>query len=104
MSNENVKNTVEKLASDIQDFIKATASVVTEKANETRTRVEDSLKVAQEKINAVQESVKDKGATAARVTHEYVQTNPWTAVAMGVSAGFILGVGFAAGAILRRKD
>ncbi len=104
LNTERLMNELKTLASDVQDLVRATASVVTDKATEARTRVETSLKNAQGKINEVQENVKDKSAAAAKVAHDYVQENPWTAVSIGISAGFFLGVGFAAGAFLRRRD
>ena len=55
---------VKILTKDVQDLLKATASVVGEKAAEARVKVEDSLKAAQEKLAVVQENVKAKGKEA----------------------------------------
>lgn len=110
-SNSNTSATREKLVEDVkvltkdvQDLLKATASVVGEKASEARVRVEESLKVAQEKLATVQDTVKAKGKEAVAVTDEYVRENPWNAVGIAAGVGFLLGLGFAAGTFLRRRD
>ena len=95
---------VKVLTKDVQDLLKATASVVGEKASEARVKVEESLKVAQGKLVNVQESVKVKGREAVAATDEYVRDNPWNAVGIAAGVGFLLGLGFAAGTFLRRRD
>ncbi len=95
---------VKVLTKDVQDLLKATASVVGEKAADARVKVEESLKVAQDKLSVVQENVKAKGREAAAVTDEYVRDNPWNAVGIAAGVGFLLGIGFAAGTFLRRRD
>ena len=92
------------LAKDVQELLKATTSVVGDKASEARLRVQDSLKVAQDKLSDVQESVKAKGQEAFSATDGYVRDNPWNAVGIAAGIGFLLGIGFSAGAFLRRRD
>jgi ElaB/YqjD/DUF883 family membrane-anchored ribosome-binding protein len=78
--------------------------VVSDKAAEARVKVQDSLKVAQDKLGEVQENVKTKGQEAFTVTDSYVRDNPWNAVGIAAGVGFLLGIGFTAGAFLRRSD
>lgn len=92
------------LSKDVQELLKATASVVGDKAADARVRVQDSLKIAQEKLGDVQESMKAKGQEAFAATDGYVRDNPWNAVGIAAGIGFILGIGFSAGAFLRRRD
>jgi ElaB/YqjD/DUF883 family membrane-anchored ribosome-binding protein len=92
------------LSKDVQDLLKVTASVVGEKASEARGKVEESLKLAQEKLATVQDSVRVKGREAVTATDEYVRDNPWNAVGIAAGIGFLLGIGFSAGAFLRRRD
>jgi ElaB/YqjD/DUF883 family membrane-anchored ribosome-binding protein len=66
--------------------------------------VQDSLKTAQDKLSDVHESVKAKGQEAFTATDGYVRENPWNAVGIAAGIGFILGIGFSAGAFLRRRD
>ena len=95
---------VKVLTKDVQELLKATASVVGEKAAEARLKVEDSLKVAQDKLAVVHENVRAKGQEAFAATDGYVRDNPWNAVGIAAGIGFLLGIGFSAGAFLRRRD
>ncbi len=95
---------VKILSKDVQELLKATASVVGDKAAEARERVQESLKIAQDKLSVVQDNVKAKGQEAFSATDSYVRDNPWNAVGIAAGVGFILGIGFSAGAFLRRSD
>jgi ElaB/YqjD/DUF883 family membrane-anchored ribosome-binding protein len=96
---------VKVLAKDVQELLKATASVVGDKAAEARVRVEESLKVAQDKLSVAHENVKAKGQQAFSAADGYVRDNPWNAVGIAAGVGFVLGIGFSAGAFLRsRRD
>ncbi len=95
---------VKVLSKDVQELLKATASVVGDKAAEARVKVQDSLKIAQEKLSDVHGQVKAKGQEAFSATDGYVRDNPWNAVGIAAGIGFILGIGFSAGAFLRRRD
>ena len=101
---EKLVEDVKVLTKDVQELLKATATVVGEKAAEARVKVEESLKVAQDKLAVVQDSVKARGREAVAVTDEYVRDNPWGAVSIAAGVGFLLGLGFAAGTFLRRRD
>ena len=104
-SRDKLVEDVKVLSKDVQELLKATASVVGEKAAEARVKVQDSLKVAQEKLNVVQDNMKSKGQEAFTVTDGYVRDNPWNAVGIAAGIGFVLGIGFSAGAFLRsRRD
>ncbi len=111
MSNQNSHVTREKLIedvrvliADVQELLKVTTSVVGDKASEARVRVQDSLKVAQDKLGEHYETVRAKGQEAFAATDGYVRDNPWNAVGIAAGIGFILGIGFSAGALLRRRD
>ena len=92
------------LSKDVQDLLKETASVVGDKATVARGKVEESLRSVQDKLVVAQESVKAKGKEAITATDEYVRDNPWNAVGIATGVGFLLGIGFAAGTFLRRRD
>ena len=95
---------VKVLSKDVQELLKVTASVVGDKAAEARVRVQDSLKIAQDKLSVAQDQMKAKGQEAFSVTDGYVRDNPWNAVGIAAGIGFLLGIGFSAGAFLRRRD
>ena len=92
------------LSKDVQDLLKATASVVGEKAAEARVKVQDSLKTAQEKLSEVHENMHAKGREAFTASDTYVRDNPWNAVGIAAGVGFLVGVVFSAAAFARRGD
>ncbi len=92
------------LAKDVQELLKVTTSGWSDKASDARSRVQDSLKVAQDKLSEAHGHVKAKGQEAFDATHGYVTENPWNAVGIAAGIGFILGIGFSAGVFLRRRD
>jgi ElaB/YqjD/DUF883 family membrane-anchored ribosome-binding protein len=103
-SRDKLVEDVKVLTRDVQELLKATASVVGEKAADARGKVQESLKIAQEKLATVHASAKDKGQQAFVATDGYVRDNPWNAVGVAAGVGFLLGLGFAAGTFLRRSE
>jgi ElaB/YqjD/DUF883 family membrane-anchored ribosome-binding protein len=95
---------VKILAKDVQELLKATASVVGDKAAEARVKVEESLKLAQDKLSDTHGHVKAQGQEAFSATDSYVRDNPWNAVGIAAGVGFILGIGFSAGAFMRSRN
>jgi ElaB/YqjD/DUF883 family membrane-anchored ribosome-binding protein len=104
VTREKLVDDVKILIKDVQELLKATTSVVGDKAGEARSKVQDSLKVAQDKLGEHYETVRAKGQEAFSATDGYVRDNPWNAVGIAAGIGFILGIGFSAGAFLRRRD
>jgi ElaB/YqjD/DUF883 family membrane-anchored ribosome-binding protein len=92
------------LSKDVQELLKVTASVVSDKASEARVKVQDSLKIAQDKLSEVHEQVHAKGREAFAASDTYVRDNPWNAVGVAAGVGFLLGVVFSAAAFSRRSD
>ena len=105
VSRDKLIEDVKVLTKDVQELLKATASVVGDKAADARVRVEESLRVAQDKLAVAKESAVAKGQEAFSATDVYVRDNPWNAVGIAAGIGFLLGIGFSAGAFLRsRRD
>lgn len=103
VSRDKLVEDVKILTKDVQELLKATASVVGDRAADARVKVQDSLKVAQEKLAQASVTAKDKGQAAFNATDVYVRDNPWNAVGVAAGIGFLLGLGFAAGTFLRRS-
>jgi ElaB/YqjD/DUF883 family membrane-anchored ribosome-binding protein len=103
-SRDKLVEDVKVLTKDVQELLKATASVVGERTAEARGKVQESLKVAQEKLSQVHAAARDKGQQAFNATDGYVRDNPWNAVGVAAAVGFLLGLGFAAGTFLRSQD
>src|SRR5579871_2486919 len=103
-SRDKLIDDVKVLTKDVQELLKATASVVGERAADARGKVQESLKIAQEKLAQVHATAKDKGQQAFNATDVYVRDNPWNSVGVAAALGFLLGLGFAAGTFLRRSE
>ena len=103
-SRDKLIDDVKVLTKDVQELLKATASVVGERASDARGKVQESLKVAQEKLAVASAAAKDKGQQAFNATDVYVRDNPWNAVGVAAGIGFLLGLGFAAGTFLRSSE
>ena len=101
---EKLLEDVKVLTKDVQELLKATASVVSEKAADARSRVQESLKIAQSKLGTAHEAAKAKGAEAAAVTDEYVRDNPWNAVGIAAGLGLLIGLVIAASTFGSRSD
>ena len=104
VTKEKLAEDLKVVSKDLQELIKATASVIGEKAADARAKVVESLKVAQDKLSVVPETVKAKSKEAAAVTDKYVRDNPWNAVGIAAGVGVLLGLGLAAAVSLRRRD
>jgi ElaB/YqjD/DUF883 family membrane-anchored ribosome-binding protein len=104
VTREKVYDDVKVLVKDVQELLKATTSVVGDKATEARSRVQDHLKVVQDKLGDHYETVRSKGQEAFNTTDGYVRDNPWNAVGIAAGIGFLLGISFSAAALLRNRD
>ena len=89
----------EKLASDLrvvvddaEELLRATAGQMGEKAVVARERIQESLRVAKDKLARVEEIVIDKSKAAARATDDYVHDHPWGAVGIATAVGLVIGM------------
>jgi ElaB/YqjD/DUF883 family membrane-anchored ribosome-binding protein len=103
-SQEKLVEDFKVLGKDVQELVKATASVVGERAADARVKARDSLKVVQDKLARVSALAKDQGQVAFTATDGYVRDNPWTAVGIASGIGFLLGLGFASATFARSSD
>lgn len=83
---------------DAEAVLKETAGDLGEKAVAARGRLQEGLKVARERLVALEKSVVEKTKQAAQVTDQYVKENPYK------TAAFCFGVGVLVGILLRRRD
>jgi ElaB/YqjD/DUF883 family membrane-anchored ribosome-binding protein len=85
------------VAQDVEALLRATASQTVEKLSEARTRAEESLRSARERLTEASDEIADRTRVAATAADEYVRDNPWHAV--GIAAG----IGLAVGLLLARR-
>ena len=89
----------DKLASDLriviadaEELLRLTAGQVGEKAVVARERIQESLRVAKDKLARAEEVVIDKTKAAARATDDYVHDHPWSAVGIAGAIGLVIGM------------
>lgn len=89
---EKLTQDLQTLIGDVEALLKATATQAGETVNEARTRAEESLRNAKERLaDAHAEGLEDLRALAGN-TELYVRDNPWQSLALAAGAGIVLGV------------
>ena len=73
-------------------MLRVTAGQMGEKAVVARERIQESLRVAKDKLARVEDAVIDKTKAAARATDDYVHDHPWGAVGIGTAIGLVIGM------------
>jgi ElaB/YqjD/DUF883 family membrane-anchored ribosome-binding protein len=76
---------------DGEALLRATEGQVGEKVAEARARAEESLGSARERLQEARGDLGASARSAAQSADVYVRENPWTAVAVAVGIGFLLG-------------
>lgn len=77
---------------DAEALLKATSAQTGEKIQEVRARAEESLRVAKERLTAVEEEALRRARELADATEEYVRDNPWQSVGIAAGVGLVLGL------------
>lgn len=76
---------------DAEALLRATEGQAGEKIAEIRAHAEETLGSARERLHDAGAEVGTRARSAARSTDTYVRENPWTAVAVAVGIGYLLG-------------
>ncbi len=84
-------NDLGTLADDARALVAATADVAGEKVGEARERVAAALENARE----IAARVRDRAVASAKAADQAVHESPYTAIAIGVGVGAIVGYLFA---------
>lgn len=77
---------------DAEELLRATTGATGERLAAARTRAEETLRSAREKLAHLDDAVIDQAKEAARSADEYVRKNPWGAVGIAAVAGLLVGV------------
>lgn len=91
------RNDMKSLVKDAQELFLEATSVTADKADELRNKGLNLLESALAKAQDVQAVTIEAGKEIAVSTNDYVQENPWKAIA--ISAG----IGLLVGALIARK-
>lgn len=90
-----VRNDVNTLISEAQDLFKEAASTTASKADDLRAKAMSLLEDAAARAQAVQSSAIASGKELVANTDDYVNQNPWRAVAISTAVGLIAGLAVA---------
>ena len=89
---EKGRSDLRNVLSDMEDYLRATASQTGEKIGALRERLQDQMQRAKERLADTREVVVDKTKEAARATDDYVHENPWHAVGVAAAVGLVIGL------------
>lgn len=92
ISREKLTSDLRIVIADAEELLRATAGQMGEKAVVARERIQESLRVAKDKLSRAEEAMVDKTKAAARVTDDYVHDHPWSAVGIAAGVGLVLGL------------
>jgi ElaB/YqjD/DUF883 family membrane-anchored ribosome-binding protein len=92
VSREKLASDLRVVVADAEELLRATAGQMGEKAVVARERIQESLRVAKDKLSRVEEAVVDKTKAAARATDDYVHEHPWGAVGIAAAVGLVIGM------------
>jgi ElaB/YqjD/DUF883 family membrane-anchored ribosome-binding protein len=92
VSREKLASDLKVVVADAEELLRATAGQMGEKAVVARERIQESLRVAKDKLARVEEAVVDKTKAAARATDDYVHDHPWGAVGIAAAVGLVIGM------------
>ncbi len=80
------------VVADAEALLKASAGQGGEALAAVRSRVEESLAAAKEKMIDAEEELLIKTKAAAKATDEYVHDHPWNAVGIAAGVGLLVGL------------
>jgi len=79
------------VVSDAEELLQALGNDGDAKLKAMKSRVQESLKQARERLNELQATMVEGAKAAANATDEYVHHNPWQAVGISALIGGLIG-------------
>ena len=92
LARERVLNDLKSLARDSEDLMKATASDVSDKVKEARSRLAAALERARNTCNELQAQTVATAKVAARKTDLAIREHPYESVGVAFGVGLLIGV------------
>lgn len=86
------RNDMKSLVRDAQDLFREATSATGETADALRSKGLTMLDAALAKAQDVQAAALDTGKELATTADDYVQENPWRAVALSAGVGLLIGL------------
>ncbi|MCW5300758.1 DUF883 family protein [Herbaspirillum lusitanum] len=87
-----VRSDVQVLLQEAQELFTEAAATTGKKAEDLRAKGEEILDRAFVKAQGIQSYVVQTGKEIASTTDDYVQSNPWRAIAISTGVGLLLGL------------
>lgn len=81
-----------KVVEDTEALLRATAGQAGERAQEARSRAEDSLRQARERLEGLEQEVVTRARDAAHEADRYVRDNPWQSIGIAAGVAFVIGL------------
>jgi ElaB/YqjD/DUF883 family membrane-anchored ribosome-binding protein len=91
VTTEDILEDLRAVVRDADALLRATEGQAGEKIADIRAHAEESLGSARQRLSETGARFEAHARSAARSTDTYVRENPWTAVAIAVGIGFVLG-------------
>jgi ElaB/YqjD/DUF883 family membrane-anchored ribosome-binding protein len=91
-SSDSLAEELRKVVSEAEALLGAMGADSDGALQSLRDRVYDSIDAAKARLADLQEQADRAGQRAAAVAESWMRENPWTAVAIGASAGLIIGM------------
>jgi ElaB/YqjD/DUF883 family membrane-anchored ribosome-binding protein len=81
-----------QVVEDTEALLRATAGQAGERAQEARSRVEESLRQARTRLEGLEQEVVTRARDAAHEADRYVRDNPWQSIGIAAGVAFVLGL------------
>lgn len=79
---------LQTLVSDAEELLRATADSATDRASDARERAEESLRAVRSRLASVERDLRGR----ARVVGDYIEDNPWKAIAVAGGIALVVGL------------
>ncbi len=89
---DRIKGDLKTVLTDMDEYLRATASQTGEKIGAIRERLQEHMHKAKDRLADTKEIVVDRTKEAARATDDYVRDNPWHAVGIAAGVGLVVGM------------
>jgi ElaB/YqjD/DUF883 family membrane-anchored ribosome-binding protein len=89
---ERTLNDINRLIGDLESLLKGAAGAAAEQAGEAGEKLSAGLAEARERLEAVEDRVRDGVKHGVRRADRYVRDNPWPAIGIAAAAAFLVGV------------
>lgn len=81
-----------QVVEDTEALLRATAGQAGERAQEARSRAEESLRQARTRLEGLEQEVVTRARDAAHEADRYVRDNPWQSISIAAGVAFVIGL------------